>query len=606
MFRFKQVARMVAFSALMLLGAATAQAGRGDVDPNYGMGGKVELGSGGLLKLPDDRLIIVEPANEGEFKVRVVDGDGRDDPTFGDGGYVTISTPAATPSFLPDAAALGPNGEFLIEGTLWATGQARFFETILRLDAAGQLDTSFGGQGDGFYTLTDTPIEYSPNWKTTVAAFGVDPSGRIVIARHGWTPEETCGGPMIVQRLLANGESDTEFGTAGEMELPALDLCLGAALFGVRSDSSIVVGDGRNIAAVDATGAIDVGFGVDGYLSGVPTWTRGYVLPDGSLLIFGPGDESADAAADVLIKFKRDGQADTTYGSGTGSAIVDFGEAFTRIPDTHGLVESLLIARDGLHLYGSLRILRTDGSIVCRGIARLSIDGAPDNEFGRHGLTCLDYGSVPFGLVSVQTDGAPLFLLDGYNVLYRLLPDSKPSPGILTIVRGPPTWSWANESEGKINVGVMRVAGRDGAVSIHYGTSQTQISPRDYYYREPYGLRNATADADYVTTSGRLDWASGEDGERAVTVTILDDRVSESEKEVLKLEMSQVQGGALLIGSATLVGIRDDDVASNPTPAVNPTPAGSGSGGGGSMSWVTLLALLTLLLIHRRRVRRAV
>jgi hypothetical protein len=591
-----RIAGIACLPGLLLFVNAPAWAGRGDIDPNYGIGGQLELGPGELelLNLPDDRLIIVASADEGDFAIRVVNGDGHDDPTVGDGGYVSIPTPAATPSFQPEAATLGANGEFLIEGTLWSWSAGHFFEAILRLDAAGKPDVSFGGQGDAFYRLTDTPIEYSPDWKTTVAAFGVDPRGRIVIARHGWTSEDACGGPMMVQRLLDNGEPDTEFGIAGEVEIAGVDLCPDAALFGVRSDSSIVVGDGRAIAAMDATGAIDVGFGVDGYLTpGIPMWTRGFVLPDGGLLVFSPGEESDDAAIEVLLKFDRNGQSDTTFGSGTGLVMVDFGEAFTRVPDTHSLVESLLIGPDALHLYASLRILRTDGSIVCRGIARVSIDGAPDDEFGSHGLTCLDYGSVPFGLLSVQTDGAPVFALDGYNVLYRLLADSKPSPGILTVVRAGS--NWANESEGRINVGVMRVAGRDGAVSADYRTSNTHFPPR-----YPYPA-NAVAGADYVATSGRLDWASGEDGERVITVTIRDDHVFEG-NEAFAVEISHVDGGAMFIGGSTWVGIRNDDPASN---SDSGSDSNSGSGGGGSMSWATLLALLTLLLIRRWRDRCA-
>ena len=41
MCKFKQIAGMIAIHALMLLGAATAWAGRGDVDPNYGEGGRL-------------------------------------------------------------------------------------------------------------------------------------------------------------------------------------------------------------------------------------------------------------------------------------------------------------------------------------------------------------------------------------------------------------------------------------------------------------------------------------------------------------------------------------------------------------------------------------
>jgi len=56
MCKFKQIGGMIAIHALMLLGAATAWAGRGDVDPNYGEGGKVSAGT--LLALPGDRLAI--------------------------------------------------------------------------------------------------------------------------------------------------------------------------------------------------------------------------------------------------------------------------------------------------------------------------------------------------------------------------------------------------------------------------------------------------------------------------------------------------------------------------------------------------------------------
>ena len=71
MFQFKQVAGMITIHALMLLGAATAWAGRGDIDPNYGEGGRLAtVGPSVLLALPGDRLVIAdarEPARAFAF-----------------------------------------------------------------------------------------------------------------------------------------------------------------------------------------------------------------------------------------------------------------------------------------------------------------------------------------------------------------------------------------------------------------------------------------------------------------------------------------------------------------------------------------------------------
>ena len=60
MFQFKQIAGMIAIHALMLLGAATAWAGRGDVDPNYGEGDRLAIAPSVLLALPGDRLVIAD------------------------------------------------------------------------------------------------------------------------------------------------------------------------------------------------------------------------------------------------------------------------------------------------------------------------------------------------------------------------------------------------------------------------------------------------------------------------------------------------------------------------------------------------------------------
>jgi hypothetical protein len=117
---------------------------------------------------------------------------------------------------------------------------------------------------------------------------------------------------------------------------------------------------------------------------------------------------------------------------------------------------------------------------------------------------------------------------------------------------------------------------------------------------------NATPGGDFQVVSGRLDWGDGDEGDRKITVTIIDDRVPET-VELFGIGTSDPQGNALAIGTSVDVAIVDDDPAASPTTPAPPSPrpsvsgsAGSG-GGGGALSWSTLLTILSLQLARRRR-----
>jgi hypothetical protein len=605
------IARIASLPCLLLLANAAAWAGRGDIDPNYGEGGQFSAGSGTVLSLQDSRLLIDVTDSADAFKVRVVDARGRDDPNFGNGGYALITTPPATPQFLPDAVALGPDGEVYVAGTLWAQGQANFFEALLRLNARGQPDLSFGGQGDGFFRLSDNAIEYTPDRVTTVAAFTVDAAGRLVVAQHGWTAENACGGPMLLRRLLANAEPDPEFGNGGTVELLDIDLCDGPQMFAAREDGSILVGDRNTIIAIATTGGVDSEFAANGRLHSSTWWYAGFLLPNEDLLLFnyfnaGTNGYHHPLATQVfLTKFDRSGQVDSAVAGVKMEIKIDQ-------PGMSGLRGSIgrpMLAPDATQLFAQTIVFQqlNDGlPLYCRGIARFSVDGILDDQFGRHGLTCLSHGSFNFSLLSVQGEGAPLVQLHGSQSILRLLPDDMPSPGLVTVVRtlgGPGTpgypavYDVATESSKEIVHSFIRTAGHDGAVSIDFSTGPYDIDPLSYY---SYGVRSASAVDDYVTTSGRLDWANGEDGERTATVKIIDDGGNEP-LEVFGLMASDLEGGALLISAGTGLGIMDDDAASPPSDGGNSAPPPPSSGGGGSVSWVTPFALLTLLLIRRRR-----
>ena len=576
-----QIKRFIAAVSFALLGATPAWAGRGDVDPNYGEGGGLPIGNSVLLALPDDRLALGEWTGAG-FRVRMVDAAGQNDPAFGDGGVVLIDSSDAARTFRPDTAALAPNGDMVFVGSRSDTGA----RALLRLDQDGQPVVSFGTGGDGFV---------EPALAT--ARIAVDSDGKIVLAEWNDSPDGGCGNTRL-QRLLADGQPDTGFGGDGIIEIPNLDICIApyssfTPVFGVRADGGVIVGDYRTIIAVDAAGDIDPTFGADGSLTATePAWTGGLLLPDGGLLIFGSSSECSSSSDTVLRKFDRNGQPDLTYGSGTGSVTVDLGAALLGGPAAGDCVGELALDPDGEHLIANL------GVSECSGIARLTIDGTPDAGFGRNGLTCLNYW---LELTAVQRGGAPLFRQHADNIIYRLLPDNSPSPGFLNVVRTSRESATFGESAGTATVTVERLAGHDLAVSVNFATAnQLPCHSHTYHYCD---WDSATADGDYESASGRLDWAAGDDRQQAVTVRILNDDIDEN-LEIFGVDFSIAGGGALILadGDHASIWIADDDVTARPPPPSSPPPPSPG--GGGSISWATALALLGLLLLRRRDLGR--
>ncbi len=583
MFQFKQVAGMVAIHALMLLGAATAWAGRGDIDPNYGEGGRLPISPSATLALPGDRLLITEAIDAG-LRVRMVDAAGHDVPTFGEGGVVEIDSSEAAWPFWPDFAAHAPNGDMILAGSRLDTGARE----ILRLDKNGQPVLTFGDRGDGFV---------EPALATAQAmALAVDADGRIVLAEGSWNSDfSSCEGVARIQRLLANGQPDTGFGGDGLVEIPDLNICGGAVVFGARADGSVVVGDGQAIVAVNSAGDNDLAFGAGGRLYPPESvWTAGFLLPDESLLVYYSIRQPTGIEDAIIAKFDKNGLVDTAFGSGTGQVRLDDVLAYPEVGGIRGFIDRLMLAPDSAHLYARITMRRADASIFCVGIARYSIDGTFDDHFGRGGLTCLNFD---LSLIAVQSTGAPLFLAGYDNAIHRLLPDDSPSPGLLKLHA---SYVHVGESDGTARVAIERLAGRDGAVSIDYTTS----ARRRYFAQGHcngcgFWVESATAGSDYTATSGRLDWASGDDSQQSVNVKIDRDQHVEN-LETFGVDFSAPGGGAPLIGSSVTVMIHDGEQ----TTSTHSSSDASTGGGGGSVSWATPLALLALLLIRRRRVNR--
>jgi hypothetical protein len=138
--------------------------------------------------------------------------------------------------------------------------------------------------------------------------------------------------------------------------------------------------------------------------------------------------------------------------------------------------------------------------------------------------------------------------------------------------------SWeVPEGVGLAVVTVERSHGEDGAVSVHYATSDG----------------TATAGSDYTPVSGTLSWGPGDGSDRTFTVPILDDATAEP-AETIRLSLSSPTGGATIEpgrGSAVIVilasggGGGDDGGGGggecDDSPGSDDNPCGPGGGGSG-------------------------
>lgn len=116
--------------------------------------------------------------------------------------------------------------------------------------------------------------------------------------------------------------------------------------------------------------------------------------------------------------------------------------------------------------------------------------------------------------------------------------DGEPGVIKLTAVSFP-----AFESSGEATFVVERIDGSDGEVMVDFSTVDG----------------SALSGEDYVTTSGTLTWADGEEGEQTVVVPLIDDTEAE-ELETISVILTNATGGASLgeRDVASIVVIDDD------------------------------------------------
>ena len=161
-----------------------------------------------------------------------------------------------------------------------------------------------------------------------------------------------------------------------------------------------------------------------------------------------------------------------------------------------------------------------------------------------------------------------LYVLTSTTVHRLILAGGGTEPGVIELTAAAVEIA---EGAGQVTLRARRRGGSDGAVSVTFATADG----------------TAQLDRDYLNTSGSLSWGDGQDGERTLTIPLVDDLGVEPDRS-FTVSLSAPTGGAEL-GSPTTatITILDDDVLPPPCTADATTLCLQGDRFSVTMTWRT-------------------
>ena len=401
----------------LALSPATTVATPGALDRSFGEAGRVvtqtDLGGPSWLNAHVDVAegpegTIVAAVGRRVFRYLP---DGSLDPSFGDGGKLTIGDPGGMPFTLHDLVVDGVGRIYLLGEVEVTDAEVPFYymapfihpwlAAVIRYTADGRLDSSFGGHG---YVVTDLgqPSPYGPGAPydkglTTLTAGAAEPTGGLVAVAGVAEFPPSVGHSVLttrrrlIVRLSPEGNLDPSFGEGDGVQ----------AVDGIDEISSLAV-SGRGEVAVGGSRTVIA-------CAEIETCGVGLLRPDGEVdSAFGRsglralGAPAEDVALDRfgravvllpgwrVLRLNRRGGLDRHFGRR--------GRAFLRLPsgtDPH----SVLIGPSGrIVLAGTGLAPRPraggDGDRRPRGFTavRLTRRGRLDRRFERRGWTETRFG----------------------------------------------------------------------------------------------------------------------------------------------------------------------------------------------------------------------
>jgi uncharacterized delta-60 repeat protein len=384
-------ATLVAFCALCGVAVPGVAAAPGDLDPSFGVGGKVVLPFGdepfgrGVAIQPDGRIVVAGSGGDpARFTVSRLLPDGAPDPSFGAGGTVTTAIDEFAEA---RSVAVQPDGKIVAVGS--AKGAVNGDFAFVRYGADGTPDPGFGG-GDGIVVL---PVGADHD-EANAVSIGAD--GRIYATGRSVLPADQGAGTAV---LMPGGEPDASFSEDGTVVVQTP----------VKNDQGkavVALPDGRVLLASESGAGVGAGFVIVRLLPGGgfdPSFTGGGIvvtpipgenvgmglgrstdliqLSDGRFVVSGYGYDYVGVPAEydskfALARYLPEGELDPGFGFG--------GIAEAQIASGDDSAEALGLLPDGRVALGG--IYRPTKTSFAPALARFVTIGDLDPTFGAGGV----------------------------------------------------------------------------------------------------------------------------------------------------------------------------------------------------------------------------
>ena len=381
----------------------------GDLDPAFGIGGKVTTDFASSFDVAnsvaiqaDGKIVVVGRAANSvssDAALARYNPDGSLDASFGTNGFVTTNIPT---NLFSDSewfdVAIQTDGRIVTAG-LVLTGIATLRDfAVARYNLDGSLDTAFGTTG-----VVTTPFPFNSD---RVSSLAIQADGKIVVAGLLFV---TVGRDFALMRYNSDGSLDTGFGTNGVVttSFPSSsdEEVLGVA---IQADGKIVAA-GRAVFALadfalaryNPDGSLDTAFGSNGRVTTDFALSADFandvvIQGDGKILAVGQTFRSGLGFDFALARYDPNGSLDSGFGT-NGLVIADLGSGLD-------IAYAVAIQPDG-----KLVLAGTFGAGLANdfALARYNPDGSLDGSFGSNGHVTTDFTSssdIAHG-VALQADG---------------------------------------------------------------------------------------------------------------------------------------------------------------------------------------------------------